>query len=294
MSSSEFHQVDGLFDAANIVNAMSVDVEDYFQVAAFEQRIAQADWPKYEYRVQQNVEKILEVFDAGGIKATFFTLGWVAERSPGLIRAIAEAGHEVASHGMNHDRITGMTPIDFRADVDRSRKMLEDISGMAVRGYRAPSYSINETNLWALDVLQESGYVYSSSVYPIAHDIYGMPSAPRWPFRRNQMSLIEIPITTVRFFGRNWPCGGGGYFRLLPYVVSHRALRRVNETDRHPGIFYFHPWEIDPDQPRITGAPLRSRFRHYVNLRRFLSKLENLLRDFAWGRMDTVFHLGTS
>jgi len=272
---------------------MSVDVEDYFQVAAFNEQIDPNNWSEYEYRVVANVEKILELFDRYSLKATFFILGWVAERSPELIRRIADGKHEIASHSMLHEQVFGLTPDYFREDVSRCKKLLEDISGTAVIGYRAPSYSINESNLWALQELEEAGYRYSSSIYPIAHDIYGMPSAPRFAFKLAGLELIELPITSVHRFGKNWPCGGGGYFRLLPYGLSRSALQRVNSVDRQPAIFYFHPWEIDPEQPSIEGAALRSRFRHYTNLKRFYPKLASLVEDFRWGRMDDVFDIAT-
>ncbi|MCM2312889.1 MAG: DUF3473 domain-containing protein, partial [Steroidobacteraceae bacterium] len=204
-------------------------------------------------------------------------------------RRIVADGHEVASHGYDHTRVHRFTPEQFRADVIRTKSILEDIAGVPVRGYRAPSYSINGRNLWALDVLQETGHVYSSSIYPIRHDLYGMPEAPRFPFRVRPDAILEVPVTTVQFAGRNYPCGGGGFFRLLPYGTFRWMLRRVNERDRQPGLFYFHPWEVDPGQPRVTGAPLKSRFRHYLNLGSMHGRLQRLLDDFDWGRMDEVF-----
>ena len=289
MNNRDFVPLADQFSSNQPTNAMSVDVEDYFQVAAFKHRIDRGDWSRYEYRVVTNVERILQAFDDHDLKATFFVLGWVAERSPELIRLIADNEHELASHGMYHEQVFELTPEYFRNDVSRSKKVLEDLSGTRVRGYRAPSYSINQKNLWALDVLDEVGYQYSSSIYPIAHDIYGMPSAPRFAFKINGLDLVELPITSFYQFGRNWPCGGGGYFRLLPYSVSRCALRRVNRSDRQSAIFYFHPWEIDPRQPVIEGAGFRSHFRHYTNLRHFFPKLTRLLKDFEWGRMDEVF-----
>jgi len=289
VNDSKFVLLADQYASSRPTNAMSVDVEDYFQVAAFKDRVDPGDWSKFEYRVTENVERILQAFDDHGVKATFFVLGWVAERSPDLIRRIADNQHELASHGMYHEQLFDLSPEYFRADISRSKALLEDLSGAPVRGYRAPSYSINHKNLWALDVLDEAGYQYSSSIYPIAHDIYGMPSAPRFAFRAGELDLVELPITSFHWLGRNWPCGGGGYFRLLPYRVSRRAMRRVNELDRQPAIFYFHPWEIDPGQPVIEGAGFRSRFRHYTNLKRFFPKLNRLLVDFKWGRMDDVF-----
>ena len=271
------------------VNAMTVDVEDYFQVSAFERHIAPADWERMPQRVERNTSRVLELFADRGVHATFFTLGWVAERFPALVRRIAEAGHEVASHGFDHTRVIHQEPSQFRADVTRTKRLLEDVTGRAVRGYRAATYSIGASNLWALDVLQAAGYRYSSSIYPIRHDLYGMPDAPRFAFRVRADGLLELPITSVRALGRRWPCGGGGFFRLFPYAFSSWGLRRVNRTDRQPGIFYFHPWEVDPDQPRIDGIGLKTRIRHYLNLSRMETRLRRLLGDFRWDRMDRVF-----
>ena len=270
-------------------NALTVDVEEYFQVAAFERTIPRSSWQSSESRVEYSCGRVLDLFAAARTKGTFFVLGWIAEQHPGLVKRIAAEGHEVASHGYDHTRLHQFAPEQLRADVVRTKQILEDLTGQAVRGYRAPSYSINGHNLWALDVLAETGHVYSSSIYPINHDLYGMPEAPRFPFRLRPDAILEIPVTTVRFAGRNYPCGGGGYFRLMPYGLFRGMLRRVNEQDRQPGLFYFHPWEVDPDQPRVTGAPLKSRFRHYVNLDSMHARLERLLRDFEWGRMDDVF-----
>ena len=276
-------------DSATVINALTIDVEDYFQVSAFAPHIPRSEWPTRECRVERNVDRILAMLDQHGTHATFFTLGWVAERYPALVRRIVAEGHELASHGYDHTRVHNFTPEQFRADVVRTKAVLEDIGGVQVRGYRAPSYSINAKNLWALDVLQETGHVYSSSIYPIRHDLYGMPDAPRFPFRFRPDGILEIPVTTVRMGGRNYPCGGGGYFRLLPYGAFRWMLARVNEQDRQSGLFYFHPWEVDPGQPRVKGAPLKSRFRHYLNLDSMASRLERLLGDFSWGRMDEVF-----
>jgi len=275
--------------AALIRNALTVDVEEYFQVAAFERTIIRDSWGTVESRVEFSCGRVLDLFDAQGVRGTFFVLGWIAERHPGLVRRIVKDGHELASHGYDHTRVHNFTPEQFRADVVRTKAVLEDIGGVQVRGYRAPSYSINAKNLWALDVLQETGHVYSSSIYPIRHDLYGMPDAPRFPFRFRPDGILEIPVTTVRMGGRNYPCGGGGYFRLLPYGAFRWMLARVNEQDRQSGLFYFHPWEVDPGQPRVKGAPLKSRFRHYLNLESMATRLERLLGDFSWGRMDEVF-----
>lgn len=218
--------------ASSITNAMTVDVEDYFQVYAFEHVLKGRDWSTFECRIPRNVERILAMFAANGVKATFFTLGWVAQQYPDLVRAIVAEGHEIASHGMRHVRVSEQTPAQFREDASAAKQLLEDVSGQPVLGYRAASYSIGEHNLWALDVLADCGYRYSSSVYPIRHDIYGMPSAPRFAFHAAGGRLVEIPVTTIELFGRKWPGGGGGYFRLLPYLVSRWAVRRVNEIGR--------------------------------------------------------------
>ncbi len=274
---------------ATVTNAMTVDVEDYYQVSAFEPHVNRAQWSNYESRVERNTERILELFAAHRVHATFFTLGIVAERHSGLVRRILAAGHELASHGYSHVRVTQQRPDEFRADVIRTKKLLEDVGGCAVRGYRAASYSIGAANLWALDVLQETGHAYSSSIYPIRHDLYGMPGAPRFAFRHNGTGLLEIPVTTVRVLNQTLPCGGGGYFRLLPYRVSRWAMQRVNRRDRQACVFYFHPWEIDPEQPRPSDLRLKTRFRHYLNLDRMEARLARLLRDFRWARMDKVF-----
>ena len=270
-------------------NALTVDVEEYFQVAAFMRTIPRCRWDTIESRVEFSTERVLDLFASHGRTATFFVLGWIAERHPALVRRIVADGHELASHGYDHIGVHRFTPEQFRDDVTRTRNILEDISGLAVRGYRAPSYSINARNLWALDVLAETGHVYSSSIYPIRHDLYGMPEAPRFPFRIRPDAILESPVTTVRLGQRNYPCGGGGYFRLLPYRTFRWMLRRVNEQDRRPGMFYFHPWEVDPEQPRVANAPLKSRVRHYLNLNSMHARLERLLDDFEWGRMDEVF-----
>jgi polysaccharide deacetylase family protein (PEP-CTERM system associated) len=274
--------------STSTINALTIDVEDYFQVSAFAPFIAREDWPRRECRVEQNVERILAMLDANCTKATFFTLGWIAERYPQLVRRIVQDGHELASHGYGHERASDLTEPAFFADIDRARRMLEDIGGVAVRGYRAPSFSIGTKNLWAFDSLARAGYRYSSSIYPIRHDHYGMPDAPRFA-HMVRTGLLEIPVTTLRMAGRNFPSSGGGFFRLLPYSVSRWMLRRVNRRDNQSAVFYFHPWEIDAAQPRITGIDAKTRFRHYVNIDRMAGRLERLLRDFAWGRMDHIF-----
>lgn len=274
----------------NISNAMTVDVEDYFQVSAFEDRIDRTQWDHLPCRVERNTNRILDLFDEAGVKATFFTLGWVAERYPAVVRRMVAEGHELASHGFSHVRVTQQRPAEFRADVDKTKKLLEDIGGVAVRGYRAASYSIGANNLWALDELQQAGYGYSSSIYPVKHDLYGMPEAPRFAFRpRGDNGILEIPITTIRVGNKNLPCGGGGFFRLYPYAVSRWALRKVNQGEGESGMFYFHPWEIDPEQPRQSGISMKTRIRHYLNLGRMEARLQALMKDFSWDRMDRVF-----
>ncbi|MEF8698937.1 MAG: XrtA system polysaccharide deacetylase [Candidatus Accumulibacter sp. UW20] len=271
-----------------ITNALTIDVEDYFQVSAFAPYIARDQWPLQECRIERNVERILLMLDEQNTRATFFTLGWIAERYPQLVRRLVDAGHELASHGYGHERASDLSAADFSADVIRAKALLEDLSGQEVKGYRAPSFSIGEANLWAFDCLQRAGYRYSSSIYPIRHDHYGMPNAPRFAHQVSD-GLLELPVSTARFLDRNWPASGGGYFRLLPYVVSRWLLKKVNQRDGQPTIFYFHPWEIDADQPRIPGINARTRFRHYVNLQHTEGRLRRLLADFSWGRMDEVF-----
>ena len=270
-----------------ITNGLSVDVEDWFQVGAFENTISRDDWDSLEPRVEANTDRVLALFEAGGVKATFFTLGWVAERYPALIRRIAEAGHEVASHGWDHRRVFTMGPEQFRADLAAARKALEDAAGVAVIGYRAPSFSIDTRTPWAHEVLADEGYLYSSSVAPIRHDHYGWPDAPRGAHQPVCGSgLIELPITLARFLGKEITAGGG-FFRLLPSGVTHRAVRQANRLNR-AAIFYFHPWEIDPGQPRVTDAPFKSRLRHYSRLGAMAGKLEKLIAGHRWGRIDEV------
>lgn len=272
-------------------NAMSVDVEDYFQVSAFEPYVARDDWDRRECRVERNVDRILELFDGHGVKSTFFTLGWIAERYPAMVRRMVDEGHEVASHGWSHVRVTQQDQEAFKKDVVQTKALLEDVTGREVIGYRAASYSIGAGNLWALDVLKATGHKYSSSIYPIKHDLYGMPDAPRFAFQPFDDEFFEFPVTTVNVGGKNLPCGGGGWFRLVPYAGMRWAIRRVNREDRQAAIFYFHPWEIDPQQPRQEGLDSKTRFRHYLNLDRMASRLDRLLGDFAWGRMDQVMYL---
>ena len=273
-----------------IRNAMTIDVEDYFQVSAFAPHISRAEWERLPCRVERNIERILALLAARNTHATFFTLGWIAERYPAMVRRIGDNGHEIASHGYGHLRASEQSPREFHEDVSRSKKILEDIGGAPVIGYRAPSFSINGRNLWALDTLLEAGYQYSSSIYPIQHDHYGMPDAPRFAFKpRGNDGLLELPPTTIMLLGRNLPAAGGGYFRLLPYPLSRWCMNRVNEQDGQPCIFYFHPWELDPGQPRQEGISLKTRFRHYVNLSRMEQRIGALLKDFQWDRMDRIF-----
>lgn len=275
---------------ASIKNAMSVDVEDYFQVSAFAPHIRREDWDSLPCRVERNIDAILGLLDEADTRATFFTLGWIAERYPQVVRRIVDNGHELASHGYGHQRVSDLTPAEFRDDITRSKALLEDIGGVAVRGYRAPSFSINRKNWWAVEELENAGYVYSSSIYPVKHDHYGMPDAPRFPHRPNgNGGLLELPPTTVPLMGRNLPAAGGGWFRLLPYEVSRWMLRRVNSADQAPCMFYFHPWELDAGQPRQSGISAKTHFRHYVNLQRMPGRLRKLLNDFEWDRVDRVF-----
>ncbi|MHA7601863.1 XrtA system polysaccharide deacetylase [Alicycliphilus sp. T452] len=272
----------------DITNALTIDVEDYFQVSAFAPYIERSEWDSRECRVERNVDRILALLSDGGVQATFFTLGWVAERYPSMVRRIVDGGHELASHGYGHERVSDLSEDAFFKDIHRSKALLEDIGGMPVLGYRAPSFSIGSANLWALDTLLRAGYRYSSSIYPIRHDHYGMPDAPRFSHQIRE-GLIEVPPTTLRMFNRNLPSSGGGYFRLLPYSLSRWMLRQVNVEDKSPAVFYFHPWEIDARQPRVGGIDLRTRFRHYVNIGCMEKRLGWLLQDFRWGRMDHIF-----
>ena len=269
---------------------MTVDVEDYFQVEALSEHIQRDEWSSRECRVEQNVNRILQLFDDCNSKATFFTLGWIANRYPKLVRAIVDNGHELASHGWAHFRADQQSRPIFSADVERAKKRLEDIGGVAVHGYRATSFSVRRKNLWALNALEEAGYKYSSSTFPIRHDLYGIPEQPRFAFYPLEDSrFMEIPITTVRRLGTNWPSGGGGYFRLIPYALFRQNLRTVRSRDNQPCMFYIHPWEIDPDQPRVAGTSLKTRVRHYLNLDRTYGRLAQLLKDFRWNRVDRVY-----
>jgi polysaccharide deacetylase family protein (PEP-CTERM system associated) len=271
-----------------ITNALTVDVEDYFQVSAFAAHVDRGEWDTKECRVERNIEHILALLADAGSTATFFTLGWIAERHPQMLRRIVDAGHELASHGFAHQRATDQSPEAFLADIRLAKAILEDVAGSEVRGYRAPSFSIGVSNPWAFDAIAEAGYRYSSSIYPIRHDHYGMPDAPRFA-HVVRPGLLEVPVATVRMLRLNWPAGGGGYFRLLPYALSRWSIRRINAADRQPAMFYFHPWELDPDQPRVPGTDLKTRFRHYLNLERMAPRIACLLKDFRWARVDRVF-----
>ncbi len=273
---------------APLVNALTIDVEDYFQVSAFAPHIARSEWNTRECRVERNVYRMLDMLSDHDTKATFFTLGWIAQRYPQLVRDIVQQGHEVASHGYGHERASDQSEEAFFSDIQLAKSILEDLSGTEVKGYRAPSFSIGSSNLWAFDCLARAGYRYSSSIYPIAHDHYGMPDSPRFAYEVRP-GLLEVPITTLRAFGRNLPSSGGGYFRLLPYALSRWMLGRVNRNDGQAGIFYCHPWEIDTEQPRVAGISAKTRFRHYVNIARVEGRMRQLMRDFKWGRMDQIF-----
>jgi polysaccharide deacetylase family protein (PEP-CTERM system associated) len=274
--------------ALPIVNALTIDVEDYFQVSAFAGHIARDAWDTLPTRVERNIDRVLELCAQTNARATFFTLGWIAERYPALVQRISAAGHEVASHGFGHRRASEQGRDAFLADIRLAKTILEDVAGHVVRGYRAPSFSVGRANEWAFDCMSEAGYRYSSSIYPIRHDHYGMPDAPRFA-HEVRPGLLEVPVATIRMLRNNLPAGGGGYFRLLPYAISCWSIRRINTVDRKPAMFYFHPWEIDPDQPRVPGVSARTRFRHYVNLARMEPRLSRLLRDFRWDRADRVF-----
>jgi polysaccharide deacetylase family protein (PEP-CTERM system associated) len=274
--------------AEPIVNALTVDVEDYFQVSAFAARVSRDMWDHVPCRVDRNIDRILALLSDAGVKATFFTLGWIAERHPVVVRRIADEGHELASHGYAHRRATEQEPAEFFADITLAKAVIEDVAGCVVSGYRAPSFSVGPSNPWAFDCIARAGYRYSSSLYPIRHDHYGVPDAPRFAHEVHP-GLLEVPIATVRLMRSNWPAGGGGYFRLLPYRVSKWSISRINAVDKRPAMFYFHPWELDPDQPRVDGISVKTRFRHYVNLKRMDPRLTRLLRDFRWDRVDRVF-----
>jgi polysaccharide deacetylase family protein (PEP-CTERM system associated) len=271
------------------LNAMTVDVEDYFHVSVFDGVVPRSRWESLESRVERNTDRLLQIFADAGVTATFFVLGWVAERHPGLVRRIADEGHEVASHGYAHRLVYDLTPSMFRDDIRRSKAALQNATGMAVEGYRAPSYSVTPRSLWALDVLIEEGFRYDSSIFPIHHDRYGIPVSSRHPYRLNRPggSIIEVPGSTVRWGVFNFPVAGGGYFRILPYPWTRWGIAQLNRVENRPAIFYMHPWEIDPDQPRLSAGML-SRFRHYRNLGETEGRLKRLLADFDFGPMQAV------
>jgi len=302
---SPISDVAGLRDVASppakILNAMTVDVEDYFHVSAFESRVSKRDWHGFECRVESNVDRILKAFSDKDVKATFFTLGWIAERYPEMVRRMVQEGHELASHGWEHTRVCNHTCEQFADDIARTKHVLEDISGAAVLGYRAANFSIDCSNMWAYDILKDAGYHYSSSIAPINYAYYGVADSPRFAHLRDgeaivsepcKTSIMEIPVTTLALPKKNIPCGGGGWFRLYPYQLSKWALQWVNRHDSEACVFYFHPWEIDPQQPRFGNLDLKTRFRHYQNLENMERKLDRLLSDFRWGRMQDVFKFG--
>ena len=274
----------------NRLNAMTVDVEDYFQVSAFESVLKPSDWSSIPLRVEENTHRLLDVFAEHNAKSTFFTLGWVAQRCPTLIKRIVEEGHELASHGLNHRRATTMTRDEFIDDVKTSKAILEDAGGVAVKGYRAPSFSVNDDNQWIYEVLVELGFEYSSSTYPISHDLYGVPEWPRFKYQRPE-GITEIPIPTIVKNDKNVGIGGGGYFRLYPYWLSRKRIQAFMQSETAPYSFYFHPWESDPGQPKIANAPLKSKIRHYINLGRMEGKLKRLLSDYRWGTMADAYEL---
>ena len=300
-----------------MINALTIDVEDYFQVSAFERHVLRDKWDNYPIRVDKNTSRILDILDEFGIKATFFVLGWVAERCPELVREITRQGHEVASHGYGHKRVCNQTRAEFREDIRRSKALLEGICGVPVHGYRAPSYSISRDCLWAFDELLEAGYRYDSSVFPIRHDLYGISDWPRHPFTvsksadgtwgplnspvsplstdcyslpggNDSQSIREIPISTLSIAGKSIPIAGGGYFRLFPYAFTHWGLQRINRIEGRPFVFYLHPWELDPGQPRVNGANPKSRFRHYLNLHKTEGRFRRMLGEFCFAPVREV------
>jgi polysaccharide deacetylase family protein (PEP-CTERM system associated) len=276
--------------SSNVLNAMTVDVEDFFHVSAFDGVISPDNWHEYKPRVDKNTRRLLELFDSHQVKATFFVLGWVAERYPELIQEIHQQGHEIASHGYAHRRASEQSPEVFKEDVLRSKNHLESLLGEEVIGYRAPSFSIGYTNEWAFQVLADLGFKYSSSTYPVKHDLYGTPDWPRFAYQRKE-NITEIPIPTHKVFGRQTPIGGGGYFRLYPYALTKFLVNSYLKKEQQPYSFYFHPWEIDEDQPRVEGASAKSNFRHYINLKKTYGKLDKLLHDFSWGTMKDVYNI---
>ena len=283
----------GMKHSTTSAQVMTVDVEDYFHVSAFEKNIPRSDWSNLELRVERNTYRLLELFELHQVKSTFFTLGWVAERCPALIKAIVDQGHELASHGYSHQRATMMNPEQFRQDVSKSKQILEDAAGQEIIGYRAPSFSIDDSNTWVYEILIALGFEYSSSTYPITHDLYGVPDWPRFMYQRPEnvdgKSIIEIPVPTSRKNELNTGIGGGGYFRLYPYWLSKKRIDGYLKKEQQPYSFYFHPWEIDPKQPKVKGAPIKSKLRHYLNLSRMEGKVVRLLEDYQWDTMKSVY-----
>ena len=277
---------------SRVVNALTIDVEDYFQVSALAPQVPRASWHNRQCRVERNIDLILGMLSDANSVATFFALGWIAERYPQMMRHIVAQGHEIASHGYAHHRVSELGRDAFLGDIRLAKAVLEDVTSSEVKGYRAPSFSIGSDNQWAFDCIAEADYRYSSSIYPVRHDHYGVPDAPRFAYA-SRTGLLEIPITTTRILRRNLPAGGGGYFRLMPYAISRWFIRRVNQVDRESAVFYFHPWELDPEQPRAPGLDAKTRFRHYVNLKHTEQRLRRLLADFCWDRVDRVFLTGS-
>lgn len=270
-----------------IRNYLTIDVEDYYQVSAFETVSAPSSWDTLPSRVQRNTKVVLDILDTHKTKATFFIVGWIAERHPSLVREIVSRGHEVGCHSYLHRRIYTLTPDEFREDTKKAKDILEEITGQQVLSYRAPSYSITEKSLWALDVLAELGFMYDSSIFPVYHDTYGIPDAPRFRYQLKDHQMVEFPISTAHFFGCNIPVAGGGYFRLFPYWLTRALLRTINFQEKQPFVFYLHPWEVDPEQPRFRNAPALSRFRHYNNLTKTEGRFRRLLQDFNFGPIKT-------
>lgn len=269
-----------------ITNYLTIDVEEHFQVSAFEKTVATDDWDKHESRVVKNTTNILSILDSFDVKATFFIVGWVAEKHPQLVRTIQNGGHEIGCHSYMHRKVYDLTPDQFKEDTLRAKSILEDITGIKVRGYRAPSYSITKQSLWALDILEELDFEYDSSIFPVYHDNYGIPDAPRFPHTLSGSTLTEYPISTALLVGRKIPISGGGYFRLFPYGFTRHGLRSINEKEKKPFMFYLHPWEVDPDQPRFANAGLLSKFRHYNNLKKTSGRFKRLLGDFNFGAIS--------
>ena len=269
-------------------NAMTIDVEDYFQVSAFEHLVEKNEWDNYSPRVYENTSRMLDMFSEKGAVATFFILGWVAQKYPELIQRIHREGHEVASHGMLHQRASSQSKLEFKNDVGDAKKLLEDITGSNVIGYRAPSFSFTKDNAWVYDVLAEEGYRYSSSVYPVVHDHYGIPDAPRERYS-TPSGVDEIPLSTLSFRGKNFPVSGGGYFRLYPYLFTRWAISQFKEESTPTYIFYLHPWEIDPTQPKMRNISFKTRFRHYINLKKVERRLNAMLDDFEWGAIAQIY-----